>query len=126
MSDFKIFRDGISNNKNELIIYAADNFSQFPQRDLSVSSKCDRALPAAMSALSKNILNQQRAIVDIKKIILIQIVFNFMQKEIIQVVSLDISFSSIKIVFLILVIYFHKFHPSVPLYPANVCCSGIE
>ena len=49
MSNNKIFRDCISNNDSELIIYAADNFPQFPQRDSSVSSKCDRTLPAAMS-----------------------------------------------------------------------------
>ncbi len=49
MSDYKTFRDCISNNDSELIIYAADNFPQFPQRDSSVSSKCDRTLPAAMS-----------------------------------------------------------------------------
>jgi hypothetical protein len=49
MSNCKTFRDCISNNNNELIIYAADNFSQFPQRDSSVSSKSDRTLPAAIS-----------------------------------------------------------------------------
>lgn len=52
MSDYKTFRDCISNNNNnnsELIIYAADNFPQFPLRDSSVSSKCDRTLSAAKS-----------------------------------------------------------------------------
>lgn len=49
MSNYKAFRDCISNNDRELIIYAADNFSQFPQRDSSLSSKCDRTLSAAMS-----------------------------------------------------------------------------
>ena len=49
MANNKTFRECISNNDNELIIYAADNFSQFPQRDLSVTSKCDRTLPAAIS-----------------------------------------------------------------------------
>ncbi len=49
MSDYKTFRDCISNNDSELIIYAADNFAQFPQRDSSLLSKCDRTLSAAMS-----------------------------------------------------------------------------
>ncbi len=37
----------ISRSDKELLVYGADNFSQFPRRDGSVSSKCDRALPAA-------------------------------------------------------------------------------
>lgn len=45
----KTFRDCISDNNNELIIYAADNFPQFPLRDSSTSSKCDRTLAAANS-----------------------------------------------------------------------------
>lgn len=49
MSDYKKFRDCISNNDSELIIYAADNFPQFPQRNSSVLSKCDRTLSAAIS-----------------------------------------------------------------------------
>jgi len=49
MTNCKTFRECISNNDNELIIYAADNFSQFPHRDSSISSKCDRTLPAAIS-----------------------------------------------------------------------------
>lgn len=49
MTKYKAFRECISNNDNELIIYAADNFPQFPRRDSTVSSKCDRALPAAIS-----------------------------------------------------------------------------
>lgn len=49
MSDYKTFRDCISNNDSELVIYAADNFPQFPQRDSSLSSKCDRVLPVATS-----------------------------------------------------------------------------
>lgn len=40
-------RKCISRNDKELIIYGADNFSQFPRRDACVKSKCDRALPAA-------------------------------------------------------------------------------
>ena len=49
MTNYKAFKECISNNDNELIIYAADNFPQFPRRDSTVSSKCDRALPAAIS-----------------------------------------------------------------------------
>jgi hypothetical protein len=49
MPNYKAFRECISDNNNELIIYAADNFPQFPRRDSTVSSKCDRALPAATS-----------------------------------------------------------------------------
>jgi len=49
MTNYKAFRECISDDNNELIIYAADNFQQFPQRDSSVTSKCDRALPAAIS-----------------------------------------------------------------------------
>lgn len=49
MTNIKAFRKCISDNDNELIIYAADNFSQFPRRDSSVSSKCDRTLAAAIS-----------------------------------------------------------------------------
>ena len=40
-------RKCISSNDKELIIYGIDNFSQFPLRDASVSSKYDRALPVA-------------------------------------------------------------------------------
>ncbi len=47
MKAYKTFRECISDNNNELIIYAADNFSQFPQRDSTVRSKCDRTLAAA-------------------------------------------------------------------------------
>lgn len=43
----KTFRDCISDNNNELIIYAADNLPQFPLRDSSTPSKCDRTLAAA-------------------------------------------------------------------------------
>lgn len=46
---FKPFRDYISDNDNELVIYSADNFAQFPQRNLSVVSKSDRPLAAATS-----------------------------------------------------------------------------
>jgi hypothetical protein len=47
MNKYQPLRKCISNSDNELIIYGTDNFSQFPQRDASVSSKCDRALPVA-------------------------------------------------------------------------------
>ena len=40
-------RKCISSTDKELIIYGTDNFSQFPLRNASVSSKCDRALPVA-------------------------------------------------------------------------------
>jgi len=47
MYSYQSLRKCISNNDNELIIYGADNFSQFSRRDASVNSKCDRALPVA-------------------------------------------------------------------------------
>ena len=49
MSKDKLFRDCISDSDLELVIHAADNFPQFPQRDASVASKCDRTLAAANS-----------------------------------------------------------------------------
>ncbi|NRA10800.1 MAG: hypothetical protein HRT57_02450 [Crocinitomicaceae bacterium] len=49
MTKDKSFNDCISDNDNELVIHAADNFPQFPQRDASVASKCDRTLAAANS-----------------------------------------------------------------------------
>jgi len=49
MTNYKAFRECISDNDNELIIYASDNFQQFPRRDSSVISKCDRTLPVAHS-----------------------------------------------------------------------------
>lgn len=45
----KTFRECISENENDLIIYSADNFAQFPRRNSSVSSKSDRPLAAASS-----------------------------------------------------------------------------
>lgn len=42
-----MLRDCISNSDDELVIFGADNFSQFPNRDDSIRSSCDRALPAA-------------------------------------------------------------------------------
>ena len=47
MNKYQPLRKCISRNDKELIIYGTDNFSQFPRRDATVSSKCDRALPAA-------------------------------------------------------------------------------
>ena len=43
-------RDFISNSDDELVIFGADNFSQFPRRDSSIRSSCDRALAAASAA----------------------------------------------------------------------------
>ena len=47
MTEYQPLRHCISDNDNELVIYGADSFSQFPRRDGSVRSKCDRALAAA-------------------------------------------------------------------------------
>jgi hypothetical protein len=47
MNDYLPFRKCISNSDEELLIFGADNFPQFPRRDASVGSKCDRTLPAA-------------------------------------------------------------------------------
>lgn len=47
MTDLHPIRTTISDNKDELVVYAADNFSQFPRRDAAVTSKCDRGLAAA-------------------------------------------------------------------------------
>lgn len=47
MIDNQPLRKCISDNDNELVIYGADIFSQFPQRNNLVSLKCDRALAAA-------------------------------------------------------------------------------
>ncbi len=49
MTGYQPLQKCISNNHNELIIYGADNFSQYPLRTSSVHSKCDRALAAARS-----------------------------------------------------------------------------
>ena len=43
MTTSQPLRKCISNNAAELIIYGADNFAQFPRRDASIHSKCDRA-----------------------------------------------------------------------------------
>jgi len=42
-----LLRECISNSDDELVIFGADNFSQFPHRDASIRSSCDRALPSA-------------------------------------------------------------------------------
>lgn len=47
MTCSKLLRQCIQHDKNELLIFGADNFAQFPRRDASVSSKCDRALAIA-------------------------------------------------------------------------------
>ena len=47
MMNKKSFRECISENNNELVIFAADNYAQFPQRESSIASKCDRTLAAA-------------------------------------------------------------------------------
>ena len=47
MDKYKPLRKCISSNEKELIIWGADNFSQFPRRDISISSKCDRTIPVA-------------------------------------------------------------------------------
>ena len=47
MYGYQSLRKCISNNDNELIVYGADNFSQFPHRDASFNSKCDITLPVA-------------------------------------------------------------------------------
>ncbi len=47
MNTYHPLKKCISRCDKELLVYGADNFSQFPRRDGSVRSKCDRALPAA-------------------------------------------------------------------------------
>jgi hypothetical protein len=47
VTDLHPLRATISDDKEELVVYAADNFSQFPRRDATVPSKCDRALASA-------------------------------------------------------------------------------
>jgi hypothetical protein len=43
----KSFRQCIQKSDNDLLIFGADNFSQFPKRDVSIRSKCNRALAIA-------------------------------------------------------------------------------
>lgn len=47
MNNYQPLRKCISFNEKELIIWGADNFSQFPRRDTSIHSECDRTLPVA-------------------------------------------------------------------------------
>ena len=47
MTCHKTFRQCIQKDDNELLIFGTDNFPQFPRRDTSISSKCDRALAIA-------------------------------------------------------------------------------
>ena len=47
MTSSSLLRQHISNNVNELVIFGADNFAQFPRRDQSIQSKCERALAGA-------------------------------------------------------------------------------
>jgi hypothetical protein len=47
VTDIQSIKTAITDNKGELVVYAADNFSQFPRRDATVTSKCDRALASA-------------------------------------------------------------------------------
>jgi hypothetical protein len=47
VTDLHSIRTTISSNKDDLVVYAADNFSQFPRRDATAASKCDRALAFA-------------------------------------------------------------------------------
>jgi len=47
MTGFQSIRTTISDNKDELVVYTADNFPQFPRRDAAVTSKSDRALASA-------------------------------------------------------------------------------
>lgn len=49
MTNYKAFKDCISDQDDELIIYASDSFSQFPQRNSSATSKSDRTVPVATS-----------------------------------------------------------------------------
>jgi len=47
VTDLHSIRTSISSNKDDLVVYAANNFSQFPRRDATAASKCDRALASA-------------------------------------------------------------------------------
>ena len=47
MTTYRPLRECISSNNNELVIWGADSFAQFPTRDSSIHSNCDRALPAS-------------------------------------------------------------------------------
>ena len=47
MTKSRPLKECISSNENELVIYGADSYAQFPTRDASINSNCDRALPAS-------------------------------------------------------------------------------
>ena len=47
MTSSSLLRQYISNNADELVIFGADNFAQFPHRDQSIQSQCERALAGA-------------------------------------------------------------------------------
>jgi hypothetical protein len=47
MTSSSLLRQHISNNADELVIFGADNFAQFPRRDGTIQSKCERALAGA-------------------------------------------------------------------------------
>lgn len=47
MTSSSFLRQHISNNTDEVVIFGADNFAQFPRRDQSIQSKCERALAGA-------------------------------------------------------------------------------
>ncbi len=49
MTTYRPLKDCISSNNNELVIFGADSFAQFPTRNSSIHSHCDRALPASSS-----------------------------------------------------------------------------
>jgi hypothetical protein len=49
MTTDRPLKECISSNKNELVIFGADSFAQFPTRNASIHSHCDRALPASSS-----------------------------------------------------------------------------
>lgn len=47
MTIYRPLRECISSDNNELVIFGADGFAQFPMHDSSIHSNCDRALPAS-------------------------------------------------------------------------------
>jgi hypothetical protein len=49
VTDIQSIRNAITDNKDKVVVYAADNFAQFPRRDAAVPSKCDRALVSAFA-----------------------------------------------------------------------------
>ena len=49
MTTYRPLKECISSSKNELVIFGADSFAQFPTRNPSIHSHSDRALPGASS-----------------------------------------------------------------------------